>query len=162
MRLLYVVGRRSERLEDWACHETAPPADHGGRMPRTGALTAALHVLSVVVFTVAAAAYLFGAFVTEAEEAYFTWSHARVLGLVIFGVANVVAAALAAVGRGSAPARAVGIALMVPAVLLMNEAAGTSWDSRWLMIAGAAALVALGGLLASGLHSRLFRLRSGP
>lgn len=142
---------------------TASAATNGAHL--TGAVMSqgdsAMRFLSAGAFVVAAAWALLGAFITDIEEAYITWSDPRVLGLVIFGLANAVAAGLAATGRGGTWAHLAGMVLLFPAVLLMNEAAGTPWDSRWLMIAGAAALVLLGGVLASGLVSGLRRRRSG-
>jgi hypothetical protein len=113
----------------------------------TGAQAAA-RGLSVVVFLAAALIAFFGALIHDAEETYITWSSPTVLGLLAFGGANVAAAGLAALGGRSVTLRIAGALSLIPAVLLMNEHAGGSSGSRWLLLAGAVALVIGGGAVA--------------
>jgi hypothetical protein len=116
-----------------------------------GAMTggqAAARGLSVAVFLMAAVIAFFGALIDNANEAYITWSSPTVVGLLVFAGANVAAAGLAALGGRSIPARIAGTLSLLPAVLLMNEHAGSSSGSRELLLAGAVALVIGGGAVA--------------
>jgi hypothetical protein len=83
----------------------------------------------------------------EAEEASITWGDRYVVALLIFSGANLVAAGVAAFPGRSVTLRAVGALSLVPAVTLMSEYKGSPIESKWL-VAAAVALVVAGGLVA--------------
>ncbi len=112
---------------------------------------AAARPLSVAVFVFAALLAVSGAVVDEAQEAYVTWSNPKVAGLLLFAAANLAAAGLAAFPGRSVIARAAGALLLVPAVMLMNEHAGSASDLSWLLL-GAVAVVLAGGLVAGAVR----------
>jgi hypothetical protein len=101
--------------------------------------------LTVFVFVFAGLTCLTAAMIGEGEEAYTTWSSPKVLGLLVFGGANLVAAALSVLPGRSIPMRVLSALSLVPAVPLMNEHAGRGSTSYLL---GALTLVVAGGLLA--------------
>jgi hypothetical protein len=99
-----------------------------------------VRAVPVTSFVVAALIAFLGAMVDAAEEAYIRWDDRTPLGLTIFGVASLVAAALALV-PGSRPALQVGgPLLLLPALFAIN-------DSQFEL---AVILVLAGGVLASG------------
>lgn len=111
-------------------------------------------LLSVGIFLMGGVIAFFVASVSEAEEAYATWSDPQPLGLAIFGTANLVSAGLAWLPGGTVRARACGSLFLAPAILLINASDSTGGDAKWLLVAGAAAGVVLGGVVAGGLLGR--------
>ncbi len=77
-----------------------------------------------------------------------TLDPSSLVGFLIFGTANLVAAGLAALPGRSVISRVAGALSLVPAVLLMNAQAGSSSAFAWLLLVGAAAVVLAGGLAA--------------
>jgi len=87
-------------------------------------LQGAARAVTVFVFLCAGLASVGAAVIGEGEETYITWDSPKIWGLLIFGGANVVAAALSVLPGRSVSTRLLGVLSLVPAVLLMNEHAG--------------------------------------
>ncbi len=104
-------------------------------------------VLCVGVFLIAAMVTLNLALLST------TLQPSSLVGFLIFGAANLIAAGLAALPGRSVISRVAGALSLIPAVLLMNEHAGSSSAFAWLLLVGAAAVVLAGGL-AAGTVSR--------
>ena len=85
------------------------------------------------------------------------WGDPLPLSLTIFGLANMVAAALA-VGPGRRLfARVAGTLTLVPAYFLIRESDSVSDDARWWLVGFAAALVIAGGLWGGGILMMIAR-----
>src|SRR5918992_1857358 len=101
--------------------------------------------VSVSIFALAALLALAGGVGEVGEGAPPTWGAASVVGLLIFGGANLVAAGLAALRGRNLWMRAVGVALLLLAVVLIANYKGDLGRHF-----AAAALVIVGGFVAGG------------
>ena len=117
-----------------------------------------VRALSVVAFAVAGLIALLVGYSDVSQEADISWADAKPRALALFAGANIVAAALAAVRGASIAARVAGVLLLVPAVYVLVRFDSPHSDAK-LSTGLPVALVLAGGLIASGLTSRLLGRR---
>ena len=120
---------------------------------------AAARAWAVLAFLAAAGFALLVALIEATMEGDDDWGDRTPRGLIVFALANAVAAGLAGVQTQSTARPLLAPLILIPAVLFMNEHKGNPSDGAWLLVAGASGLVVMAGLVAGDLWTRVLRER---
>jgi hypothetical protein len=129
--------------------------------PAEGPTYVLSRALSVVAFSGSAALGLFGAAISAAEESYTSFGQPQAVAYLGMAGASAIAAGLALVRSGGVLEGMIGVALLLPAWVILNDSSPSigspSSREQWIAAIAAWGLVVSGGLMASGLPRRAFR-----